>query len=89
MQQIKTTGAIKATHVLCGNNIINLTGADRIKIQDHTGSSIYFEPKTKSSDLLIDINQLEGKTLQNFKIVNLLTDSIVTDLGEDVLEIVR
>lgn len=56
---------------MCNNNIIDLTDETNIKFGNFQGDSVYINPDTKESNILINIKQLEGMILNKFTINNL------------------
>ncbi|CAL5978264.1 Hypothetical_protein [Hexamita inflata] len=69
---------IKAKKIKYGGQSIDITNDNHIQFNDILNeNSVYINTKNNQSNIQIDINQLEGKTLNNFTIKNLRTNNII------------
>ncbi|CAL6048747.1 putative_yadA-like protein [Hexamita inflata] len=69
---------LKAKKIKYGGQSIDITNDNHIQFNDILNeNSVYINTKNNQSNIQIDINQLEGKTLNNFTIKNLRTNDII------------
>ncbi|CAL6009728.1 putative_yadA-like protein [Hexamita inflata] len=69
---------LKAKKIKYGGQSIDITTDNHIQFNDILNeNSVYINTKNNQSNIQIDINQLEGKTLNNFTIKNLRTNDII------------
>ncbi|CAL5984041.1 Conserved_hypothetical protein [Hexamita inflata] len=69
---------IKAKKIKYGGQSIDITNDNHIQFNDVLNeNSVYINTKNNQSNIQIDINQLEGKTLNNFTIKNLRSNNII------------
>ncbi|CAL6079426.1 YadA-like_family protein [Hexamita inflata] len=89
---------IKAKKIKYGGQSIDITNDNHIQFNDVLNeNSVYINTKNNQSNIQIDINQLEGKTLNNFTIKNLRSNNIIIssqidgdfDLEETIDELIE
>ncbi|CAL6031032.1 Conserved_hypothetical protein [Hexamita inflata] len=69
---------LKAKKIKYGGQSIDITNDNHIQFNDILNeNSVYINTKNNQSNIQIDINQLEGKTLNNFTIKNLRSNNII------------
>ncbi|CAL6081078.1 Conserved_hypothetical protein [Hexamita inflata] len=69
---------LKAKKIKYGGQSIDITTDNHIQFNDILNeNSVYINTKNNQSNIQIDINQLEGKTLNNFTIKNLRSNNII------------
>ncbi|CAL6049567.1 Conserved_hypothetical protein [Hexamita inflata] len=69
---------IKAKKIKYGGQSIDITNDNHIQFNDVLNeNSVFINTKNNQSNIQIDINQLEGKTLNNFTIKNLRSNNII------------
>ncbi|CAL6103559.1 Hypothetical_protein [Hexamita inflata] len=89
---------IKAKKIKYGGQSIDITNDNHIQFNDVLNeNSVFINTKNNQSNIQIDINQLEGKTLNNFTIKNLRSNNIIIssqidgdfDLEETIDELIE
>ncbi|CAL5975222.1 Conserved_hypothetical protein [Hexamita inflata] len=69
---------LKAKKIKYGGQSIDITNDNHIQFNDILNeNSVYINTKNNQSNIQIDINQLEGKTLNNFTIKNFRSNNII------------
>ncbi|CAL6016527.1 Conserved_hypothetical protein [Hexamita inflata] len=75
---------LKAKKIKYGGQSIDITNDNHIQFNDILNeNSVYINTKNNQSNIQIDINQLEGKTLNNFTIKNLRSNNIIISSQTD------